>query len=62
MTENLMKLKRKLLIMTMIKGFNKLTTEKFAARLAKVNLETKSDISFFHKRRYFDDKLKNLNK
>ena len=43
-------------------GFNKLTTEKFAVRLAKVNLETKSDISFFRKRRYFDDKLKNLNK
>ena len=33
--------------------FNKLTTEDFAARLARENLVTKSD---------FNDKLKNLNK
>ena len=33
--------------------FNKLTAENFAARLAQVNLVTKTD---------FDDKLKNLNK
>ena len=53
-----MKLKRKLLIIVMINTFttpalNKLTAENFAARLAQINLVTKTD---------FNNKLINLNK
>ena len=61
-----MKLKRKLLIIIMInilplkntQKFNKFTAENFAARLVRVNLASKSDISNFVKKRDFDDKLK----
>ena len=42
--------------------FNKLTSGIFAARLAKVNLASKTDIANFVKQADFDDKLKNLNK
>ena len=42
--------------------FNKLTAENVAARLAQVNLTSKSDIANFVKKADFDDKLKNLNK
>ena len=39
-----------------------LTTENLAARLAQVNLASKSDIANFLKKTEFDNKLKNLNK
>ena len=42
--------------------FNKLAPENFAARLAQVNLASKSDIANFAKNTDFDDKLKDLNK
>ena len=42
--------------------FNKLTAENFAARLAQVNLASKSDVANFVKKTDSDDKLKNLNK
>ena len=42
--------------------FNKLKAENFAARLAQVNLASKSHIANFVKKINFDDKLKNLNK
>ena len=42
--------------------FNMLTAEIFAARLAKANLVSKSDIANFVRKRDFDDKLKHLNK
>ena len=42
-------------------GFDKLTAQKFAARLAQANLESKNDIANFAKKTDFDDKLKNLN-
>ena len=42
--------------------FNKLTSEKFAARLKQANLASKSDIVNFANKTDFDDKLKNLNK
>ena len=45
-----------------IPEFNKLTAEKFAARLAPANLASKSDIANFVKKTDFDDKLKYLNK
>ena len=51
-----MKLKRKLLIMTIIfttPEFNKLTKENFDSRLAQSDLETKTD---------FDNKLSNLHR
>ena len=38
------------------------TAENFAARLAQVNLATKSDIANFVKKTDFDGKLKHLNK
>ena len=59
MTQKLMKLKKKLLIMVMINTLllqiliSKLTAENFVARLAQAHLVTKTD---------FDDKLINLNK
>ena len=43
-------------------GFDKLTAEMFAARLAQANLVTKADIHDFVEKKDFDDKLKNLNK
>ena len=43
-------------------GFDKLTAQKFAARLVQANLESKNDIANFVKKTDFDDKLKNLNK
>ena len=42
--------------------FNNLTVESFAARLAQANLASKNDIAALAKKKYFDDKLKNLNK
>ena len=42
--------------------FNKLTSENFAARLAQANLVAKADIDDFVEKRYFSNKLKNLNK
>ena len=42
--------------------FNKLTTKKFAARLAEANLGSENDIGNFVKKTYFDDKPKTLNK
>ena len=41
--------------------FNKLTSEKFAARLAWANLASKNDIIVLVKKRDFDEKLKDLN-
>ena len=41
--------------------FNKLTSEKLAARLAPANLTSKSDIANCAKNTDLDDKLKNLN-
>ena len=41
---------------------NLITSEKFAARLAQANLESKNDIAVFVKKINFDDKIKNLNK
>ena len=54
-TQKLMKLKRKLLIIIMIdtlllKNFNKLTGDNFTARLAQANLASKSDIVNFIKK------------
>ena len=43
-------------------GFNKLTAENVAARLAQVNLGSKTDIANFVKETDFHGKLKNLNK
>ena len=42
--------------------FNKLTADKFAARLAQAKLATIADIVDFLKKTDFDDKLKNLSK
>ena len=42
--------------------FNKLTSEKFAARLAQANSASKNDIANFINKTDFDDKLKNLKK
>ena len=42
--------------------FNKLTAENFTARLARVSLASKSNITNFVKKTDFDDKLNNLNK
>ena len=42
--------------------FNKLTSEKFAARLAQANSASKNDIVNFINKTDFDDKLKNLKK
>ena len=42
--------------------FNKLTSEKFASRVAQANLASKNDIATFVKKTDFGDKLKNLNK
>ena len=42
--------------------FNKLTSEKFTARLKQANLVCKSHIACFVKKTDFDDKLKILNK
>ena len=53
MTQNLVKLKRKLL---------KLTADNFAARLKQANLATKGDIDDFVEKKDFVYKLKNLNK
>ena len=65
-TQKLIKLKRKLLIMIMVnittQEFKKLTSENFAARLAQTNLTSKNDTSALVKRRGFDDKSQNLNK
>ena len=41
--------------------FNKLTAEKFTARLKQTNVATKGDIDYFVKKTDFHDKLKNLN-
>ena len=54
-TQKLIKLKRKLLIIIMIntlllKNFNKLTEDNFTARLAQPNLASKSDIVNFIKK------------
>ena len=45
-----------------IQEFNKLTPEKFAARLKQANVATKVDIDDSVEKTDFDDKLKNLNK
>ena len=71
MTQKLVKLKRKLLIMIIVyyykrnitkcittKEFNKLTAEKFAARLKQANLGTKPDNEDFVEKADFDDKFK----
>ena len=42
--------------------FNKITAETFAARLAQVNIATKSDIANFVNKTDFNGKFKNLNK
>ena len=42
--------------------FNKLTSDRFVARLAQANLASKNDIANFVKKTDFDEKLKNLNK
>ena len=42
--------------------FNKLTTEKFNARLKQLNLAAKADFDDFVEKTDFDNKLKNLNK
>ena len=42
--------------------FNKLTLEKFAARLVQTNLTSKNDNANFVRKTDFDDKLKKLNK
>ena len=42
--------------------FNRLTTEKFTARLKQANLDVKTDIDGSIKKTDFDNKLKNLNK
>ena len=42
-------------------NFNKLTSEYFAARLAKANLGSKNDIADFVNKTDFDVKLKKLN-
>ena len=42
--------------------FNKLTSEKFSARLAKANLASKNYIFALLKKTDFDEKLKDLNK
>ena len=44
------------------KEFSKLTSEKFAEKLAQANLASKNDIAALVKKTDFDDKLKNLNK
>ena len=41
-----------------IQEFNKLTSEKFSARLAQANLESKSVIANFVKKTDFDDEQK----
>ena len=43
-----------------IQEFNKLTSEKFSARLAQANLESKSVIANFVKKTDFDDEQKKL--
>ena len=43
-------------------GFNKLTAENVTARLAQVDLASKTDIGNFVKKTDFHGKLKNLNK
>ena len=53
MTQNLVKLKRKLL---------NLTADNFAARLKQANSATKGDIDDFVEKKDFVYKLKNLNK
>ena len=64
MTEKLVKLKIKLLLImiminiSLIKDFNKLTSEDFTARLERGNLASKSDIANFVKKTGFDDKPK----
>ena len=56
----------KLLIMNMInillatQELNKLTSEKFTARLKQANLASKSDIANFIKNTDFDNKLKDV--
>ena len=45
----------------LVKKLNKLTTDTFAARLAKANLAAKADIDDFPDKTYFDDKPKTLN-
>ena len=66
-TQKLMKLKRKLLIMVigttilLLINLKKLTSENVAARLAQANLASKDDITDFLKNTDFDDKLKNCN-
>ena len=42
--------------------FNKLSEEKFAARLAQANLTSKNEISNLIKKTDFEDQLNNLNK
>ena len=42
--------------------FNNLTAENFAARLAQVNLASKSDFANFVKKRDFDNKLNKIGK
>ena len=64
MTQKLVKLKIKLLLIviminiSLIKDFNKLTSENFTVRLARGNLASKSDIANFVKKTGFDDKPK----
>ena len=42
--------------------FNKITAEKFAARLSQTNLASKNDVAVLVNKTEFDDKLRNLNK
>ena len=64
-TQNLMKLKRKLQIIIMINilllpEFNKFTAEIFALRLKRESLARKRDIANFINKTDFDDKLKDV--
>ena len=64
-----MKLKRNLLIMTMVniflfftKEINKLTADNFAAWLKQTKFASKNDIADFIKKAYLGEKLINTNK
>ena len=59
-TQKLVKMKKKLLIMIMINILllQNLTAKHFAARLAQANVAGKNDIATLVKRTDFDDKLR----
>ena len=63
-TQKLMNIKRKLLIIIIITTpeFNKLTAKAFAGRLKQPNLASKCDITNFVNKTDFDNKLSDFNK